>query len=142
MPDSTQHAAELIRVAVLPDGAFGVLVLDGRPFCVTLERTQSVESEGLTRQTTVIPDGHYVCQRTWFVRGAYETFEIMGVQGHSRLLFHVGNVETDSQGCVLLGTRYEAAGPRPMILDSRTAHTRFMSALSDVNAFPITVRTA
>ncbi len=79
------------------DGCFGELRNGDDLVCLTLERT-------FDDGKPVIPAGVYRCQRTVFARGGYPTFEITGVEGHSRLLFHKGNVETDSIGCVLLGT--------------------------------------
>ena len=142
MPDSSQHAAELIRVAVLPSGAFGVLKIDGRCQCVTLERTYEVLSEGSPRQVTKIPEGKYLCRRTVYHRGGYETYEVTGVVGHDRLLIHSGNKELDSEGCILVGQRYESGGPVPLILDSRLAHTRLMHALDGAAEFLLTVRNA
>jgi len=98
---------DLVRVAVHESGCYGVLTeTDAPPFATTLERTYSLP-EG--KQHVKIPPGLWTCRRTYFNRGGYWTYEIAGVPGHSRLLFHKGNAETDSEGCVLLGSAFATA---------------------------------
>ena len=90
---------ELIRVAVLPEGAFGVLKVHGRPVALALERTyENLEVK--------IPAGAWRCAPTTYHKGGYATWEIL-VPGHSRLLFHRGNYEADSEGCILVGRAFE-----------------------------------
>lgn len=82
--------------------------------------------------------GTYTCRR-----GAhrlkhgplFETFEICGVEGHNGILFHVGNFNADSDGCVLVGVGKDENG----ITQSRIAFSRFMEALKDVEKFTLTV---
>lgn len=71
---------------------------------------------------------------------AFETFEITGVAGHSGILFHVGNYNRDSEGCVLLGLGAAKLhdGTR-MLVDSRKAFKLFMSALEEVQEFELQV---
>lgn len=91
-----------------------------------------------------IPPGSYKC-----VRGLhrleptkinphpqpFETFEIEGVEGHFQLLFHVGNYNEDSIGCILLGT----ARQKDMLLNSRDAFEKFINAQSGCDTFILTV---
>jgi hypothetical protein len=74
----------------------------------------------------VIPEGTYDAVPTFYHKGGYNTFEIVPVPGHSRLLFHVGNVEEDSLGCVLIGSSFGQVGGKAAILGSRAAFQRFM----------------
>src|SRR5271168_2377957 len=55
-----------------------------------------------------LPNGNYLC-----VKGLhsldhtptpFEAFEVTNVPGHSGILFHIGNYNRDSDGCILLGT--------------------------------------
>lgn len=109
---------KLIRVAVGPGGAFGVLLHNGIPFAVTLERV--FEEKG--QASPIIPPGTYTCRRTTFLRGGYPTYEIGGILGHSRLLFHVGNRETDSEGCVLVADSFQEG----WVSGSRVGFAKFM----------------
>jgi hypothetical protein len=113
---------ELVRVRVAPAGAFGVLVAEHHPIAVTLEPTWALPDAPAV-QSVKIPVGRYLCRRSWFHRGAYETFEVV-VPGHSRLLFHRGNVEEDSEGCILVGRRFNPEAPR--ILESVLGFADFM----------------
>lgn len=93
----------LVRVASGPGGAFGVLVVDGNPEAVTLERV--FDERGETRP--VIPAGTYRCEPTFFHAGDYPTWEVVNVPGHSRVLFHRGNFERESLGCILVARSFE-----------------------------------
>ena len=91
-----------------------------------------------------IPPGVYRC-----VRGshrlhsgpAFDTFEVTGVAGHRGILFHVGNFNSDSEGCVLCGQK-EAVDPntgQTMITGSRVAFAAFMQRLEGEDEFTLTV---
>lgn len=94
----------LRRVSVVPQGAFGVLIdaKTGEPFAVSLERTYDSPGGPWTK----IPPGTWRCVPRWFNKGGYQTFEIL-IPGHSLILFHKGNVEAHSEGCVLVGERFD-----------------------------------
>jgi len=127
---------ELIRVAVLPEGAFGVLKHQGVPFAVTLEHTYSEDS----RLSTKIPTGRWHCTPTWFNRGCYKTFELL-VPGHSRLLFHRGNLEVDSDGCILVAEQFGLLQGTPGVLSSSNGFAEFMQ-LAEGQQFDLEVREA
>jgi hypothetical protein len=133
---------ELVRVSVAPEGAFGVLLQDGVPLGpVTIERSYPVAaSMPRSLQFVKIPPGRYRCKRTRFLRGGYDTFEITGVVGHDRLLFHAGNSENDSEGCVLVGQRFGRVGPNPGVLSSRMGFAEFMQFMGRREVFELLVR--
>ncbi len=112
----------LVRVAVLPEGAFGVLKHAGLPFAVTLEHTYPLAGN---LQIVKVPLGRHRCIPTWFQRGAYRTFEVL-VEGHSRLLFHRGNLEADADGCVLVAESFDLLRGQPGILSSSNGFAEFM----------------
>ena len=130
----------LVRVAVRFDGAFGVLLERGLPFAVTLERTYG--EPGGAPQIVKIPAGTYHCERTRFQRGGYETFEVTGVAGHSRLLFHRGNVEGDSEGCILVGQCFGTIQGAGAVMLSQLAFTDFMKRCAGRLNFSLEVRQA
>lgn len=128
----------LDRLAILPEGAFGVLSHAGLPFAVTLERTYPFAGG---RQMVKIPPGRHACTPTTFHGGKptpYATFEIL-VPGHARLLFHRGNVEDDSEGCVLVAESYGVLQERAAILASAEGFKEFMR-LTDSQPFDLEVR--
>jgi len=69
----------------------------------------------------------------------FETFEILGVPGHTGILFHVGNFNKDSDGCVLLGTGVAEVPQGQMITNSRVAFTKFLVMLENINEFTLEV---
>jgi hypothetical protein len=138
----TPLSLELVRVSVVPEGAFSVVLIDGvPPGLVTLERTYATdELRPRGPQYVKIPAGHYVCRRTRFERGGYDTYEVTGVIGHDRLLFHRGNVEADSEGCILLGQRFGLVGGTAGVLESTIAFAVFMSLVGYRQSFELSVR--
>jgi hypothetical protein len=124
---------DLVRVTVIDEGAFGVLLRAGRPLCLTCERTYE---NGKVK----IPAGEYICRRTVYHRAGYQTFEVTGVQGHSRLLFHIGNTEADSEGCILVGSRFGRLNDKPAVIESARAFADLMWSLYGVPAFTLRVR--
>lgn len=121
----------LHRVAILQDGAFGVLLWQGVPFAVSLERTYE-------QCLPKMPVGAHQCIRSRFNKGGYDTFEVV-VLGHSRILFHKGNVETDSDGCVLVGEQFGVLKGKPAILQSGVAFKELMLLTANYDAFDLTV---
>ena len=116
------------RVAILEEGAFGVMLMLGTPFAVTLERT-------FDDGQPVIPAGRYVCKPRRYNRGGYQTYEITGVEGHSLLLFHKANWETDLEGCVGIGESFETLDGRIGIAQSSKGFIEFMDKVGDLPSF-------
>jgi hypothetical protein len=120
-----------------PDGIFGVLYDgEGVEICETLEHSFDGKA--------IIPPGLYTC-----VRGIhqlehgepFETFEIVGVSRHSGLLFHVGNRNEDSHGCILVGdAMVNHKGTPDSISGSRDAFARLMSTQAGREFFQLTVQ--
>jgi hypothetical protein len=119
-------------------GAFGQIWLrDSAPFAVTLERTY--EDSG-PPQTKIRP-GQWRCQRRRYNRGGYDTWEIL-IPGHSAILFHKGNKELHSDGCVLLGESLFDFNPAeglqdPGVADSNGAFKEFMGLTSGLDQFEV-----
>lgn len=132
----------LIRKEFRPDGIFGELKSDGGTFdAVTLEHAYE-QPDGNFRPK--IPPGQYVCFRgmhaLFKVPHAFETFEIMGVPGHSGLLFHPGNYNNDTEGCVLLGSRVLKLGfGQQMVTSSKATFEEFMHSHVGEQSFQLTV---
>lgn len=119
-----------------------MLMYGWMPFAVTLERTFT-ESNGAER--VVLPDGMSTCGKSRYNKGGYDTYEI-AVAGHSRVLFHVGNKEVDSEACVLVGENFFDFDPKPGIqapgiADSKGGFREFMELAAGVDMFPLFVTT-
>lgn len=122
---------ELKTVAVREDGCFSVLLWDGQPFAISVERT-------FADGRPVITQGAYKCTRSTYIKGGYETFEIH-VEGHTRILFHKGNVEEDSAGCVIVAESFGVVRGRTAVLDARTGFGGLMELAAGLPEFYMTV---
>ena len=122
--------AEMVRLEKGADGTFGVLHLDGKVFCVTLE----LPDRGNEANVSCIPAGSYTCKKVDSPAFGW-TFEISDVPGRSHILFHAGNVTDDTQGCVLLGKYFGLLGPDRGVLQSGPTFKNFLERCSGVESF-------
>ena len=135
MPDLT-----LVRSTISEKGAFGQLIMGPHQW-FTCERT--FQKPPSTDWTTKIPEGTFKC-----VRGVHRlafskpfvTFEVVGIKGHSGLLFHWGNTIKDSQGCVLLGNSRGTLYGLPAVMNSKEAFGHFMRLLESKEELELEVR--
>lgn len=126
----------LVREKKRPSGIFGKLCApDGITFCLTLEHAYPT-TEGYQPK---LPAGTYRCVRgphQLHTGPIFETFEITGVPGHTGILFHVGNWNRDSEGCVLVG--YTISGDNALTR-SRDTFKKFMELQAGLDEFQLTV---
>ena len=124
----------LKRVTTGAQGTFGVLLCEGLPFALTLER------EWLDNRPNVscIPKGEYQCKRVNSPRFK-NTFEVTDVEGRTHILFHKGNLDDDSHGCILVGEKFGMLNANSGILESRQGFNEFMLLLEGDNAFNLTI---
>jgi hypothetical protein len=129
----------LIRNQCSFQGIFGELKDQSDLIAVTLEHAYS--EEGSFRPK--IPPGNYICVRGVHrldgMKNDFLTFEITGVQGHSNLLFHWGNWNSDSAGCVLLGETITKLSSGQMITNSRLTFEKFIESYGKLTNFTLTV---
>ena len=130
--------AHLTRLNYLSDGIIGSLIINDVRF-YTLEHAYE-EPEGVFLPK--IPAGQYTC-----IRGihqlpghphSFETFEVTGVTGHTKILLHVGNSNSDSSGCILLGLGL-VNDPYHQITQSKLAFTNFMRLMDSLDSFQLVV---
>ena len=135
-----QADLELVRVSIQPEGCFGVLLVAGLPLGpVNCERTYPLaESAPRGPQFVKIPPGRYRCVRSYFHGGGYDSYEVTGVSGHARLLFHIANEEQDLDGCIGVGQRFS----RFAIRESRLGFAQFMQLMGGRQSFELLVRDA
>lgn len=123
------------------DGVFGQLFDDkDKQIAVTLEHSIDA-GHGNGSFTSKLPNGIYKCvkgmHRLDHSDKPFETFEITGVPNHTGILFHVGNYNRDSDGCVLLGHGY--GGEPRMLYQSRMTFDSFMNLQHNVTEFILEV---
>ena len=134
------------------DGIFGTFQFSGdeTPFCKTLSHAYPV---GGTYQPIVSQGRTCTCQRGEHKLHngiIFETFEILGIEGHKGLLFHPLNFNIDSEGCTGLGKKiihYDSnhdgkitADDDSMITDSKATFSEWMHRLDGVNSFTLLVQ--
>ena len=120
----------LPRFSMSADGTFGVLFDEEIPFCLTVEPEWKDNQENIS----CIPIGYYLCKRVQPPRFR-DTFEITGVPGRSLVLLHKGNLEDDTEGCVVLGEEYGRYKGKVAVASSGRAFTEFKRRLRGINEF-------
>lgn len=126
--------ASIVRLEQSEQGALGALLFDGVIFCFTLQ------PDVLDKERFHIPEGNYTCKR--FHGTKYpNTFEVVGegTKGHSALLFHAGNVETDSLGCTLLGSSVMKLKGFRAVSNSGLTFKLFLDYTKNVDEFPLLI---
>jgi len=126
----------LVRLNTDPNhGTFGVLLIDGETFCVTLEPYKRDNQVGVSS----IPTGQYICER-YSSQKYPNTFEITGVAGRTKVLFHKGNVDRATRGCVLLGQYFGKLKSERAVLNSGATFGAFLVALKNESKFMLTIK--
>jgi len=126
--------AELRRIEETNDGTIGILLFDKIIQCFILEN-KNMNNEPYV---SCIPTGVYTCRRKISKRFS-ETFEICNVPGRSHILFHVGNIQDDTDGCLLPGLRTGMLKNKRAVLDSGKAFVRLMNSLTILNEFKLVI---
>ena len=133
----------LKRLQYRKDGVFSELFdKNGTHVAYTLEHSYDNGNSGWAPK---IPLGQYVCilgtHQLHNMVAPFQTFEITGVTGHTNLLFHAGNFDKDSEGCILLGDAItKQANGDEMVTNSKTTFEKFMNGLAGVKEFMLTVQ--
>lgn len=124
----------LRRVTTGEQGTFGVLLVNDIPFALTLER------KWLNNRVNIscIPEGEYACNRVKSPKFG-NTFEVTNVTGRSHILFHKGNLDDDSHGCILVGEKFGMLSADAGILESRQGFNEFMLLLEEDDEFSLSI---
>ena len=133
----------LKRVGRSKEGMSGVMLhnvklddayYDSRAFCVSVERDHE------DPQFKPIPAGDFLARRYHSAKYP-DTFEIVDLPGcnllgaRSKLLFHWGNTEDDSMGCIILGEQFEYLNKKFAVLQSKKAFQEFMEITKGLESF-------
>jgi len=125
----------LKRVAFTEYGTFGVLLNNGIPFVLTLERPWLDNREDVS----CIPEGVYTCTR--YSSAKYpDTFQVLNVPDRTGILFHKGNLDDHSKGCILIGEMFDPYKDEPAILSSAKGFKEFMEILKDRQSFELQIQ--
>ena len=95
-----------------PAYTIGVMSIDGKRFCETLEDTDRGLKKSMStgeiaeikvKGQTAIPSGRYQVLLTYSPKFRKDMPLIDGVPGYSGVRIHPGNTAADTEGCVLVG---------------------------------------
>ena len=120
----------LIRDTFTDKSVLGKLYCNGEFISHTLE----LAWKNNRKSVSCIPKGQYKCRVRLARESAsreYVHLLVEDVENRSYILFHRGNVPSDSKGCILTGT-HRAEEP-DKILDSKIAHTYLMKHILGKN---------
>lgn len=135
---------KLVRKEFIKDGIFSQLLdHNGALIAHTLEHAYEVENIPNMFQPKLQP-GVYTCVRGMHkihsTPNPFETFEITNVPEHKGILFHWGNYNHDSDGCVLLGENVSSLyGHAQMVVNSKFSFHQLMELQKGVDKFTLTV---
>lgn len=119
----------IVRLEQSEQGALGTLLIDGEMFCVTLEPDENEKGKLYIKQ------GGYHCKR-FHGKKWKDTFEIC-VPGHTAVLFHAGNVEADTLGCILLGSHPGKLRGNRAVLNSGVTFAQFLEQMGNEQEFKL-----
>ena len=130
----------IMRVSTGINGTFSALLFQNVPFALTLERQwlDNRPSKGDV-PGSCIPAGSYVCKRVNSPTFG-NTFEVMSVPNRSHILFHKGNIDDDSRGCILVGEEFGQLGSNSGIKSSAAGYGEFMAILSGDDTFNLIIK--
>ena len=104
------------------DGTFGVLLLQNRVQCWTLELPWRNNAENVS----CIPTGLYVLSPRFTWRAVDKhgpTYQVDGVPSRTGILFHPANVDEQLLGCIAVGeTIGKLKGDRAILNSGKTFH--------------------
>src|SRR3990167_11487521 len=124
----------LKRIASRADGTFGVLLEGDLPFALTLERQWQNNAVG----ASCIPLGGYLCGRVNSPKFG-KTFEVKAVKGRSAILFHKGNLDDDTHGCILVGERFDLLNGEVGITASADGFGEFTNRTANLDSFTLNI---
>jgi hypothetical protein len=122
------------RIAENEYGTFGVLIDGDLPFALTLERRWLDNQTGIS----CIPVGKYQCRRVDSPHFG-DTFEVTSVPGRTNILFHKGNIDDNSRGCIIVGEEYDPVLGSYGVKASGDGYGEFMQRLRGLESFDLEI---
>lgn len=127
----------LKRIALTDHGTFGVLIDENNiPFVLTLERPWLNNKHNIS----CIPAGTYVFQRINSPKHG-NCFQAVNVEDRDNIQIHKGNIEDDTEGCILIGESfaYNVKNGKPGVAASGIGYDEFMQKLSGRDSFTLRI---
>ena len=115
-------------------GTFGVLKINKELFCFTLEPKDEENASNISS----IPAQQYECRR-YNSRKFPDTWQIMNVPARNNVLFHSGNVASQTQGCILLAQHLGKLQDNRAILNSGATFQSFMNTTAESAELHLTI---
>ena len=113
----------------------GVLESESGLLCYTLENPWKDNKPNIS----CIPEGDYICNP--YSSAKYkDTWQVTDVQGRYSILFHAGNTEKDTQGCILTGTVVGSLGGERAVLGSRIALDKIRRFIGTGSTFKLIIK--
>ena len=122
----------IVRVEESKEGTFGVLLINNKATCVTLEPADYGNQPNISN----IPPGVYLCKKTK-CQSYGETIHVTDVPGRTGILFHPGNTTENTKGCILVGQFFGKLRDKRAIMNSGFTFKGLMSDLDDCFALEI-----
>ena len=110
----------LQRLTMSEQGTFGVLLISGRPYYVTLE----LPWKNNQREISCVPSGTYHVTKMYSEKFNKIVFVLHDVPGRDLIEIHIGNEIKNTLGCVLIGSEFSKT--EYAIVDSKVAFNDFM----------------
>ncbi len=127
---------EMVRLEENHDfGTFGILKINKMVFCVTLEPRNEMNVPFVSS----IPAQQYMCRRYNSVKYG-QTWQIENVPQRLAILFHPGNVDEHTQGCILLGQHFGKLKGDRAVLNSGATFNSFMLRTKNSIKLSLTIR--
>ena len=129
----TEDFLRIVRYSETEDGTYGVMEYNGIPFCLTLEPNDRGNGKN-----SCIPPGRYRCSRHSGPKYK-NTWEITDVPNRTAILFHVGNIEDNSLGCILLGHALGTLKSKLSVTSSSNTFNKFMNISERMTVLNLTI---
>lgn len=111
----------LVREQTGPQGTFGQLYIDGKPFSYTLERPWLENKSGIS----CIPQGTYKVLWTHSPKYKRHMYLVSGTEPRTGIRIHSANLSSQLQGCIALGEKFGSIDGIKAVLVSKPAIRRF-----------------
>lgn len=113
-----------------PTYTIGILLVNGKRFCDTLEdRVRDLVTEGKVKGSTAIPAGRYKVILNYSPRFQKALPLLLDVPMFEGIRIHAGNTDKDTEGCILVGKNTQVG----MLTESRTTLANLMQRLTSAN---------
>lgn len=124
----------LVRDSFSSDSTDGVLFVNSRPFCNTLE--PALGKKVKYGKGCCIAPGIYSIDFHYSPKFGKYMLTLCGVRGRSGILIHSGNTPKDTSGCILVGKREECGR---LCYSGSNLDKLFDCCLQSISREPITI---